>query len=74
MAFNYFTDLSYGLLKEINKYKYEDIIRLNISYNNLKELPEWINKCINLQSLRCNSNNILCRGCLCNVLKYNVKL
>ena len=51
-------DLSGGKLKEIIKYKYEEIIELNISYNGLEELPEWINQCVNLQKLYCHCNEL----------------
>jgi Leucine-rich repeat (LRR) protein len=52
-------DLSYGHLDEIKNYKLEDIIELNLSSDKLKELPEWINKCINLQILNCFYNQLI---------------
>jgi Leucine-rich repeat (LRR) protein len=51
-------DLSYGHLDKIKIYKLEDIIELNLSGNNLKELPEWIDKCVNLQILDCWNNQL----------------
>jgi Leucine-rich repeat (LRR) protein len=51
-------DLSNGHLDKIKNYKLEDITELNISYNKLKQLPKWINKCINLQRLCCRYNQL----------------
>jgi Leucine-rich repeat (LRR) protein len=51
-------DLSHGDLEEIKNYELEDIIELDISWNNLKQLPEWINSCINLQELDCYNNQL----------------
>jgi Leucine-rich repeat (LRR) protein len=51
-------DLSHGHLDEIKNYKLEDIIELNLSINDLKELPEWIDKCVNLQYLNCWNNQL----------------
>jgi Leucine-rich repeat (LRR) protein len=51
-------DLSHGHLDEIKNYKLEDIIELNLSINDLKELPEWIDKCVNLQYLNCSDNQL----------------
>jgi Leucine-rich repeat (LRR) protein len=51
-------NLSYRRLGKITKYKYEEIIELNISHNELIELPEWINQCVNLQILFCNNNQL----------------
>jgi hypothetical protein len=52
-------DLSNGHLDEIKNYKLKDIIELNLSDNKLKELPEWIDKCINLQWLDCCNNQLI---------------
>jgi Leucine-rich repeat (LRR) protein len=52
-------NLSNGHLDEIKNYKLEDIIELNLSSNKLKELPEWIDKCINLQILNCFYNQLI---------------
>jgi Leucine-rich repeat (LRR) protein len=51
-------DLSYGHLDEIKNYKLEDVTELNLSSNDLKELPKWIDKCINLQILYCSFNQL----------------
>jgi Leucine-rich repeat (LRR) protein len=51
-------DLSNGHLDEIKNYKLEDITELDISYNKLKQLPEWINNCVNLQILYCYNNQL----------------
>jgi Leucine-rich repeat (LRR) protein len=51
-------DLSNGHLDEIKNYKLKYIIELNLSGNKLKELPEWIDKCVNLQRLYCSHNQL----------------
>jgi Leucine-rich repeat (LRR) protein len=51
-------NLSRGKLGKMRKYKYEDITKLNISFNRLKELPKWIDLCINLQRLNCSDNQL----------------
>jgi Leucine-rich repeat (LRR) protein len=51
-------DLSNGHLDEIKNYKLDDIIKLNLSGNKLKELPKWIDKCVNLHILDCSDNQL----------------
>jgi Leucine-rich repeat (LRR) protein len=52
-------NLSNGHLDEIQKYKLEDITELKLSHNRLIELPEWIDKCVNLQILNCSLNQLI---------------
>jgi Leucine-rich repeat (LRR) protein len=50
--------LSHGHLNKKKIYKLEDITKLNLSGGKLIELPEWINKCVNLQILDCSDNQL----------------
>ena len=37
---------------------YNSITTLDISYENLTELPSWVSECKNLKILNCSNNNI----------------
>ena len=37
---------------------YESITTLDISYENLTELPSWVSECKNLEILDCSNNDI----------------
>ena len=51
-------DLSKKRIGRIINYKLDKIIKLDISWNDLTELPDWINECINLQELHCDNNKL----------------
>jgi Leucine-rich repeat (LRR) protein len=51
-------DLSNRKIHNIKNYKLNEIIQLDISLNELKELPKWIEFCINLRRLDCNNNKL----------------
>lgn len=51
-------DLSNRKLYNWSNNKLDEITSLDISYNNLYELPEWLKYCNNLQMLYCDNNNL----------------
>jgi Leucine-rich repeat (LRR) protein len=52
-------NLSYGKINEWKNYQLKEITNLDVRWNDLTELPDWIAECSSLQRLNCNCNELI---------------